>query len=371
METKDDRAGTDDEGLDQRKIIPEWSVAADDQIVLVAFLFLTLLLGTLGWNAWRDGDDPTTAALSADVEASGDIDLTPVENEYGIAGRMDGSTAVLTGVVATEAARTAAGDSALAVDGVTRVDNRLRLAAADDVEEEAAPSTTEAPATTEAPTTTAAPAVDPAEATVTATPNSIVLAGTVPSEDTAQQIRDTAAASYSDDQITDELEVLEGADPFTLTVTGDVASQSALDSLSAGFGGIAGADVTNQLEADSGSVAAAALNELFALQPILFESGTDVILSESLPTLDAAVEILKANPDAVIEIGGHTDSRGDDAANLALSDRRAAAVLAALQERGVTNELTAVGYGETQLLENPDDTPEQQQANRRIEFTAL
>ncbi len=47
-------------------------------------------------------------------------------------------------------------------------------------------------------------------------------------------------------------------------------------------------------------------------------------------------------------MAGHTDSDGSDADNLALSTDRAAAVIAALQERGVdTQLLSARGYGES------------------------
>jgi outer membrane protein OmpA-like peptidoglycan-associated protein len=54
-----------------------------------------------------------------------------------------------------------------------------------------------------------------------------------------------------------------------------------------------------------------------------------------------------------------------------LSQARADAVKAALEERGVTNELIAVGFGEQRLKISPDDTAEAQQANRRIEFRIL
>jgi outer membrane protein OmpA-like peptidoglycan-associated protein len=112
----------------------------------------------------------------------------------------------------------------------------------------------------------------------------------------------------------------------------------------------------------------AALN---GLDQILFQSGTDVILAESLPVLDEAAALMIANPDLTFEVGGHTDSRGDDASNQSLSERRSAAVVAALVERDVANELTPRGFGETRLQEDPDDTAEQQQINRRIEFRIL
>ncbi len=246
------------------------------------------------------------------------------------------------------------------------------------------PETSAAPApTTEAPaeetTTTeaaeeeeAAPAVVPADAVVDATNDSIVLAGTVPSEEAAESIRAAAAEHYTADQIDDQLVVEEGADPYTLTVNGTLDSGDVVDGLGESLGAAGlGTGFVNNLELSEQAGVVSALNELVQLEPILFESGTDVIIAESQATLDEAAEILKSFPEAAVEVGGHTDSRGDDASNQSLSQLRADAVVAALQARDVTNDLTSVGYGETQLKENPDDTPEQQQINRRIEFTLL
>ncbi len=118
------------------------------------------------------------------------------------------------------------------------------------------------------------------------------------------------------------------------------------------------------------------INAVFELEPILFQSGTAIILPESQTTIDAAIEILNRFPDAEIEIGGHTDSLGPPEANRILSEARAQAVLQALRGGGVTNQLEAVGYGESQL-KFPDDKGDTQdkidarQANRRIEFRTL
>lgn len=69
-----------------------------------------------------------------------------------------------------------------------------------------------------------------------------------------------------------------------------------------------------------------------------------------------------------LEISGHTDSVGNDAANQALSEARAAAVREALVARGVDEAaLTAVGHGETQPVAT-NDTPEGRARNRRIAF---
>ena len=79
--------------------------------------------------------------------------------------------------------------------------------------------------------------------------------------------------------------------------------------------------------------------------------------------------VLKEN-DAIIEkveLVGYTDSRGNDAKNLALSEQRAGAVRQALSDRGVdASKLTSTGRGE----ENPittNKTAAGRELNRRVE----
>ncbi|WP_454293816.1 OmpA family protein [Salana multivorans] len=87
-----------------------------------------------------------------------------------------------------------------------------------------------------------------------------------------------------------------------------------------------------------------------------------------LDSLAAALDGTGA-PHAIVE--GHTDSVRSHEYNQGLSERRAAAVVDALRERGVTSELESIGYGETRLVapEIVDgvDSPAGRQANRRVE----
>ena len=69
-----------------------------------------------------------------------------------------------------------------------------------------------------------------------------------------------------------------------------------------------------------------------------------------------------------IEVQGHTDSDGDDVANLALSSARAAAVVDYLVKKGVDRaRLKSTGYGRTRPVA-PNDTTENKQKNRRVQF---
>lgn len=100
-----------------------------------------------------------------------------------------------------------------------------------------------------------------------------------------------------------------------------------------------------------------------------FATGRDVILPDSFELLDEVASIILENPQLNrIRIEGHTDSQADDAYNLSLSDRRAQAVMRALIDRGVDSQrMTAVGFGETQPIQN-NKSATGRAANRRVEF---
>lgn len=82
-------------------------------------------------------------------------------------------------------------------------------------------------------------------------------------------------------------------------------------------------------------------------------------------------KVKEAPASTVIEIKGHTDSTGDPAANLELSQARADSVRAILIENGVPETmLVAKGYGDTEPVAS-NDTPDGRFQNRRIEFVVV
>ncbi len=111
---------------------------------------------------------------------------------------------------------------------------------------------------------------------------------------------------------------------------------------------------------------------MIVLDPINFEFNSAILTPDSYHVLDAVVATMEANPDlALVEVAGHTDERGNDAYNLDLSDRRAAAVVTYLVAHGVaTNRLASQGYGETQPVINAH-TEKAWTKNRRVEFLIL
>jgi outer membrane protein OmpA-like peptidoglycan-associated protein len=113
---------------------------------------------------------------------------------------------------------------------------------------------------------------------------------------------------------------------------------------------------------------AAAFTGTMAGRTINFTTASAEINADSARLLDALTGIGKACAAHTIAIEGHTDTQGEAASNLALSQGRADAVKAYWAGKGLTGaNITATGLGETALLvQTPDNTPNEQ--NRRIEF---
>jgi OOP family OmpA-OmpF porin len=102
-----------------------------------------------------------------------------------------------------------------------------------------------------------------------------------------------------------------------------------------------------------------------------FLSSSARLDATSIRTINAlaAVVLPCAAADLTLEVGGHTDSSGDELTNNALSQDRANAVRAALIVRGVPeNAMTAFGFGPTQPITD-NATPEGRAANRRTDIT--
>jgi outer membrane protein OmpA-like peptidoglycan-associated protein len=168
------------------------------------------------------------------------------------------------------------------------------------------------------------------------------------------------------------VETLDSSNPVgrVVILTGNVKSDQDAEAAETAAGAVDGVTaVDNRLEVVGASNVDVTtdLNVLFDLNPIQFRSGSDVILDESLPTLDQAVTILReASADIRLEVQGYTDTTGGNEANQRLSERRAAAVRDYLVEGGVDPEvLTSRGFGET-----TEFGPELSD-NRRVRFALL
>lgn len=240
-----------------------------------------------------------------------------------------------------------------------------------------------------------------------------IVSGIVPDEATKKQIMDALTAQYGAenvdfaglkfdatakafganwwDNFSKLLPSLKGWSSGELSFAGNaltVASdlpQAALDQIKSLFGtgwklpvSIAGAEnavkqaneeaLTELAEAKSVEEVVKALN----VSIINFASGSSAIPADAASVLQKAAEVLKAQPaNTKIEIGGYTDTDGNDDANLKLSESRANSVKSELVKLGVAAEmLLAKGYGES----NPvaaNDTPDNKFKNRRIEYKVV
>ncbi|RXK60591.1 OmpA family protein [Lacibacter luteus] len=110
----------------------------------------------------------------------------------------------------------------------------------------------------------------------------------------------------------------------------------------------------------------------FSTTGILFDVNSAVIKPESYGIIKEIGTVLKENPTVKIRIIGHTSSDGDDAANLELSKKRAAAVKELLlKEYGIADAaIETDGKGETQPVAD-NKSKEGKAANRRVEFIKL
>lgn len=104
----------------------------------------------------------------------------------------------------------------------------------------------------------------------------------------------------------------------------------------------------------------------FTTRGILFDSGSATLRPESTPVLQQILDTLQDHPELSVVIEGHTDAVGDDATNLDLSQRRAAAVVDHLVAQGLdAARLAAEGKGEAEPVAD-NETAEGRQQNRRV-----
>lgn len=100
---------------------------------------------------------------------------------------------------------------------------------------------------------------------------------------------------------------------------------------------------------------------------VLFETDKAIVRPEYYSKITELAEFMKEYPNTIVTVEGHTDSRGKDDYNQALSQRRVNALKEVLiTQFGMASErINAVGYGESQPRAS-NDTAEGRQLNRRV-----
>jgi outer membrane protein OmpA-like peptidoglycan-associated protein len=105
---------------------------------------------------------------------------------------------------------------------------------------------------------------------------------------------------------------------------------------------------------------------------INFKFGTDeIVWADPIPVLEDVISVMKARPELIVEIQGHTDNIGSDESNQVLSLKRAEAVKRYIVNKGISAErLLTKGFGESKPIDT-NDTDMGRARNRRIEFVVV
>lgn len=111
--------------------------------------------------------------------------------------------------------------------------------------------------------------------------------------------------------------------------------------------------------------------DVMRLNNLIFEVGNSRIDPESYTELDILVNLMKENPNMIIQLEGHTDYLGDSRANMKLSQQRVESVKDYLGTKGLAkSRIKTKAYGGAQPLSR-DNTPEAHRLNRRVEVRIL
>lgn len=118
------------------------------------------------------------------------------------------------------------------------------------------------------------------------------------------------------------------------------------------------------------------IGENYKIDGVEFGINSFKLTSKSQSILDELIQVMMQNPSLQIEIGCHTDSRGNDEYNIELSQKRADEIINYLIQIGVEEDrLSAKGYGEQSLLNQCSNgvrcSQTAHKTNRRVEFTVL
>jgi outer membrane protein OmpA-like peptidoglycan-associated protein len=117
------------------------------------------------------------------------------------------------------------------------------------------------------------------------------------------------------------------------------------------------------------------VDQVVRLDNIYYDVAKWNIRKDAAQELDKLVQTLNDNPSVKIELSSHTDCRGKDTYNMALSEKRAKSAVDYVVKQGISRDrLVAKGYGETMPVEPCECgqcTEEENQANRRTEFKVL
>lgn len=110
------------------------------------------------------------------------------------------------------------------------------------------------------------------------------------------------------------------------------------------------------------------VGDVIVLRGVNFDFDKATLTVNAKSILDSVATALESRPDIKVELGGHTDGKGSDSYNEALSDRRSKSVKDYLTKKGIaSSRMTSKGYGESMPVAT-NDTDEGRELNRRVEL---
>jgi peptidoglycan-associated lipoprotein len=179
-------------------------------------------------------------------------------------------------------------------------------------------------------------------------PVKFAIIGTVKNEKTNDPVEGANIKSISSDGVTIESKTSkDGTFKFTLKPATDYVFLASKD----GFLNGKERETTKGRETSvdfTTTIYLSPIDQVIRIDNIFFDFASAELRPESMVSLDKLVETLNDNPNITIELGSHTDSRGNNDFNLDLSNKRAQSVVNYLITKGIkTDRLVAKGYGET------------------------
>jgi OOP family OmpA-OmpF porin len=125
------------------------------------------------------------------------------------------------------------------------------------------------------------------------------------------------------------------------------------------------------VSASAAAETAHTVGKVMRLDALIFQQRSSIISPESYPELNNVAQMLHTNPNMVIQLEGHTDTRGDARMNLKLSQERVDAVRNYLIAKGVPkHRVKTKAYGGTMPL-SLENTEQAHKLNRRVEARIL
>lgn len=344
---------SDDEAGD--KLIPEWRVNENDQIIVAGVAVFAAIVLIFGWQLWRTSGETdlpgvatTTTAEAKAVDPSAEVPIVaPAVNVGATGDEVAGPTTSVTADAATTSSSTQPSE-VVAADTVQSVLDTL-----------------------------------PGVVIASTDGSSVTLEGFVANQGESDNAETAALRVAGVEAVDNRLVILEPAVEQALSDAGvinaaargvgtDVTIQGTIAAEDDRQPSVEAAQAVPGVTGIDDRLTLSVTAELNELPQVKFATGSAQILPESFPDLDTAAALLNDSGGASVEIQGYTDIVGEETANQRLSEDRANAVRQYLIDNGDVDEglVSAVGYGETEQFAE-GDSAESLAQNRLVRFVEL